>query len=75
MNIKLNPIIFNMVGFFIYPGIIFTRRHPFDVKAPDPKQMGACNQGKEDFKQLAYSRMHSASSASGGSTGELEKFA
>ena len=27
--------------------------------------MGACNQGKEDLKQLAYSRMHSASSATG----------
>ena len=26
---------------------------------------GACNQRKEDFKQLTYSRMHSASSATG----------
>ena len=55
-----------MVGFY-YPGIYtFTRRHPFGMaKNSDLGQKEACNQGKEDFKQLTYSRMHSASSATG----------
>ena len=35
------------------------------AKNSDRGQKEACNQGKEDFKQLTYSRMHSASSATG----------
>ena len=51
-----------MVGFY-YP---FTRRHPFGMaKNSRLGAKGACNQRKEDFKQLTYSRMHSASSATG----------
>ena len=45
---------------------IKTCRHPFGMaKNYGSKAKGACNQGKEDFKQLTYSRMHSASSATG----------
>jgi hypothetical protein len=56
-----------MVGFLFIQVFIHLRvaTHSGWLKAPDLKQMGACNQGKEDLKQLAYSRMHSASSATG----------
>ena len=47
-------------------GFLFTRRHPFGMaKNSRLGAKGACNQRKEDFKQLTYSRMHSASSATG----------
>ena len=70
-----------MVGFLFIQVFIHLRvaTHSGWLKTPDIGQKGACNQGKEDFKQVTYSRMHSASSATGGmfssgSTTEPERF-
>ena len=56
-----------MVGFLFIQVFIHLRvaTHSGWLKTPDLGQKEACNQGKEDFKQLTYSRMHSASSATG----------
>ena len=53
MNIKLNPIIFNMVGFlFIQALYLRVATRSGWLKAPDPKQMGACNQEKKILSNL-----------------------
>ena len=55
----LRPLIFLRKNFHCFA------THSGWLKTPDLGQKEACNQGKEDFKQLTYSRMHSASSATG----------
>ena len=47
-----------MVGFLFIQALYLRVATHSMAKAPDLKQMGACNQEKEDLKQLAYSRMH-----------------
>ena len=49
-----------MVGFLFIQVFIHLRvaTHSGWLKTPDLGQKEACNQGKEDFKQLTYSRMH-----------------
>ena len=49
MNIKLNPIIFNMVGFFIYPGIMFARRQSLKTLI---KQKGAVIRERKVLKYI-----------------------
>ena len=70
-----------MVGFLFIQVFIHLRvaTHSGWLKTPDLGQKEACNQGKEDFKQLTYSRMHLHPRLlermfSSGSTTEPERF-